>query len=537
MSTARLECALSDAWSPAEDGCSPEREALMRAARGAAAHYLRPNQPMLLDWTALARELRNAPPRLATTDPEGVRFYALRPRSFAEAARRWQRRAAAGMPAWVLGLRSMGSILAPVAVEGLEPVARPHRCTTLRPRGPVHERRIRAAAALRREMASWPGEFLIVDEGPGLSGSSFGGTVAFLLELGCKCERIVLLPSWELDTAAAARLSSAYAARHWMSWRRFAAAPLPSPASQGGPALAIGGGGWRTTLCQNGEQPCRAPVWGQHERLKYLADFERGCPRTLVKFAGFGGYGRQTRERAARLAGAGWGPALDCGCGNGSDGWIRYRRTPARRLGVNPGRAWGGWAGRYLAWVRSEFPLSTSPEPPSPALREMLEINLQRLFGVELKMPTPEAMIVAVDGRMPAWEWGSVNAGFIKFDGTDHGDDPFFPGPADIAWDLAGLQVEFTPAAAAAALTAYCRASGETRRHLAPRLRWHGLAYCTFRAAYCSFAAEQTAAPERQRFRRAARRYRNAVRLFGLETGQGAGGGEGQNHSRRPRAA
>ncbi|WDT73928.1 MAG: hypothetical protein MPW16_11695 [Candidatus Manganitrophus sp.] len=50
-------------------------------------------------------------------------------------------------------------------------------------------------------------------------------------------------------------------------------------------------------------------VQPQHERRKYLSLESKEKPR-LLKFAGLGRYGRSKRERAERLAGAGWGPPV-----------------------------------------------------------------------------------------------------------------------------------------------------------------------------------------------------------------------------------
>ncbi|HVA62229.1 MAG TPA: hypothetical protein VNF74_00785, partial [Terriglobales bacterium] len=117
----------------------------------------------------------------------------------------------------------------------------------------------------------------------------------------------------------------------------------------------------------------------------------------------------------------------------------------------------------------------------------------------------------ALDGKMQAVEWGLGERGWVKFDGTDHGDDPFFPGPADIAWDLAAIAVEFGAARGRAVAEAYGRRSGETEAALGPRMRWHGLAYSLFRAAYCGLAATRVEAPDAARLAAAGEWYRRAA--------------------------
>jgi hypothetical protein len=422
-------------------------------------------------------------------EPEGVRFYGLSLEGFAMAARSWQRARGDGRPAWVLGLRTMGSLLAPVVLYALTGAG--HRCSTLRPVGPPQDRRLRVLPSLHAALAAWPGDFLIVDEGPGLSGSSFGGTVRYLRELEVAGERIAVLPSW---TPAAERLGNAYAAREWAGWNLY---PAPELAPPEGVTADMSAGQWRAALGIHGD----IPVWGQHERRKYLAD----GGRSVVKFAGFGAYGRETLARARRLAQAGWGPALpDASAAEASAGWVRYRRLGVAPLPRHPPPDWCKFAGRYLAWVRSEFRLG-GPQPPSPALLEMVRANLGS------SAEPPQSAAVALDGRMFPEEWGRTASGWVKFDATDHGDDPFFPGPADIAWDLAAIRVEFGRATGDEVAAVYRRHSGETEDALAPRLRWHQAAYAAFRAAYCQLAASQTHGRDAVGFAAAALRYRAAV--------------------------
>ena len=77
------------------------------------------------------------------------------------------------------------------------------------------------------------------------------------------------------------------------------------------------------------------------------------------------------------------------------------------------------------------------------ALQEMAEHNLRELgldLPVELRLKRP----VIADGRMQPHEWLLSKEGkLLKTDSGSHGDDHFFPGPTDIAWDLAGAIVEW----------------------------------------------------------------------------------------------
>jgi hypothetical protein len=121
----------------------------------------------------------------------------------------------------------------------------------------------------------------------------------------------------------------------------------------------------------------------------------------------------------------------------------------------------------------------------------MVEFNLRSEFGDALNF-TPGLLDtgnqVLVDGRMQPYEWiFQENGTLLKVDGTTHGDDHFFPGPTDIAWDLAGTIVEWNldENATDFFLDSYLHATGDNARH---RIAAFVLAYLTFRMAYCGMA-------------------------------------------------
>src|SRR5690606_16060997 len=125
--------------------------------------------------------------------------------------------------------------------------------------------------------AAWRAEpgacFAVVDEGPGISGSSFASVAETLLGLGSRAERIVLLPSWnpEPDALRSVRARLTWR-RHriylasfesvWVDSGRLAAA-LPQ-----GALLDLSAGAWRRL---SGLPGAALPaVHPQHERRKYL---------------------------------------------------------------------------------------------------------------------------------------------------------------------------------------------------------------------------------------------------------------------------
>jgi hypothetical protein len=81
----------------------------------------------------------------------------------------------------------------------------------------------------------------------------------------------------------------------------------------------------------------------------------------------------------------------------------------------------------------------------------------------------------------------------VKTDGVDHHDDHFWPGPRDVAWDLAGAQVELGlgPEAMEFLVAAYAAHSGDAS--VTARLPLHRTAYLAYRMGYAAMAAEALA--------------------------------------------
>ena len=141
----------------------------------------------------------------------------------------------------------------------------------------------------------------------------------------------------------------------------------------------------------------------------------------------------------------------------------------------------------------------------------MLRFNLREEFGVELSAQNCELRIakpVIADGRMLPHKWMDSDGALLKVDTAAHGDDHFFPGPTDIAWDLAGTIVEWelAPDAARFLLDSYFRLTGDDAQ---PRLPNYLLAYSVFRTAFCKMAAASMQGSEEEaRLVREHHRYR-----------------------------
>jgi uncharacterized protein YutD len=99
---------------------------------------------------------------------------------------------------------------------------------------------------------------------------------------------------------------------------------------------------------------------------------------------------------------------------------------------------------------------------------------------------------------MAPHEWLLTSAGqMLKTDSGSHGDDHFFPGVTDIAWDLAGAIVEWKMEQDQAKifLEMYHQASGD---NAVPRIAEFIKAYSVFRCAYCMMATNAMQGTEEQ---------------------------------------
>src|SRR5262249_48196303 len=159
------ESALADAGAAEAAAAAETTDALAAALVGGTA----PPPGALREK---AERLRGAG-EIAVVAPEGFSYYALRPGDiadrFADPPLDRVREAA------VVGLRSIGTTLSAVACASVRARGGPAERRTVRPTGPPYDRVtlfterdvawIRRGAALGRE-------FVVVDEGPGMSGSS-----------------------------------------------------------------------------------------------------------------------------------------------------------------------------------------------------------------------------------------------------------------------------------------------------------------------------------------------------------------------------
>jgi hypothetical protein len=148
----------------------------------------------------------------------------------------------------------------------------------------------------------------------------------------------------------------------------------------------------------------------------------------------------------------------------------------------------------YCAFRAREF-RSHATSNDLEQLQQMTAWNWECEFGTRLEpaVSLPAVNPVVADARMLPHEWlRCCDKRVLKVDGVSHGDDHFFPGPCDIAWDLAGALIEWQMDAVSSAnfLETYRHLSGDDSQ---PRLPDYLLAYTIFRMAWSKMAARASA--------------------------------------------
>jgi len=404
------------------------------------------------DLTSLAAT--RLPERITTRWAEGFAFYALYPESYAIAAAR----SGLGPDTEVIGIRSIGVPLGAMVASVLES----ERLLTVRPSG--HPFRRRVSSELTR-LSGRPGpdrtRFAVVDEGPGLSGSSFGAVIDRLCASGVAEDRIALFPSHPGAPGTQAE------ERHRARWRRMKRhiVPFEDVVSAGGgltswvadlvgpvesPPVEISGGSWRAL--QGRGKDAWPPVNAQQEKRKFL--LRAGGGAWLIKFAGLGLPGRTKLDRARALNVHGFTPQA-AGYRHGFliERWMEDAR-PLDLARVAPD-AYVDQIGRYLGFRARCFACGPDRGASLGDLLAMARHNVGEALGTDLagRLDRWTAQRLAalvershpteIDGRMQPWEFLLRQDGrLLKCDALDHHAAHDLIGCQDIAWDIVGAGVE-----------------------------------------------------------------------------------------------
>ena len=482
-----LESALADAASPAASALASLTDAL--------AFTLLTGD--LRSVAKLADGLSNLslPQTIETSPPEGFSYYALHPLDFADAA---MRLADPPCPAAIIGIRSIGTTLSAVVVATLRIAGSPAERISVRPGGHPYSRH----TYFTSEQIRWiekqnerGARFLVVDEGPGRSGSSFLSVGEALIGAGVPAAEVKLIGSQEPDLDL---LCADDAVRRWKAFHFLAAKSRIS--SRFSDHIFVGAGEWRRKMLP--KDATWPASWPQMERVKFVSpDGTR-----LYKFEGLGPTGETVQQRSRLVGEAGFG----CNVTDAGGGFSCYAVADAVPMTAEDvDESVLERIAQYCAFRAAEFRVDAGPEP----LAEMVRFNISREFQIELNLnleaPQPSSLVV-VDGHMQPHEWLLTSDGILlKTDASTHGDDHFFPGPTDIAWDLAGVAVEWTlhPDAMEFFLARFVRLTGDDVRR---RLPIFMLAYSVFRMAWCKMAMSTGIdSSEQFRLRTAYRRYQH----------------------------
>jgi len=428
--------------------------------------------------------------------PEGFVYYGLYPETYIEAARQFKEQMSPES-VLVIGLRSIGTTLSALVSAQLKLLGCKVKPFTLRPRGHPFSRGIQidsAAEEFLRRAGSC--SVVVVDEGPGLSGSSLTGTLEKLSGLGFGEERTVVFPSWIPDGS---RFLNESARELWPRYRKFTGefdnlwVDSGRLASGFGMEIAqnLSAGMWRPHFIEDASFPAVHP---HHERRKFLLKSDsKKC--FLAKFVGLGRYGEYLVQRARRLAEGGFGPQVK----ELSNGFLLMKVIDGKPMSIPvPGDDFLGRAAQYCAFIRNKFPSKLTVTLDS--MQEMIIGNVRAGVGEKwgrnaeaacgVSPDIYESEPVAVDGRMMPHEWIRTNGGYFKVDHLEHHCDQFFHGSQNIVWDIAGLCIEFRLSSGEVEelIKRYVELSGD--KDIRMRLPFFRIAYLAFRIGYVSLAAD-----------------------------------------------
>jgi hypothetical protein len=473
-----LEAALGDAADPLERTVGETTDALASVVLG--EH---------VDLAVCAEGLAHtrAPRSLSIRPQSGFAYGALHPEAYATASRRIDAR-----HVLVVGIDDAGTTLAAITRASLKARGARVERVTLRHSGPIKGSNIaRAIAPLLRLIREVDAAVVIVDEKPSDSDLSILTVGEAFVLSGIARERIYFLVG---EPGAPGRFRSERGAERWQAFRTVIAESSRFGPIRSGVAGSrdLSRGNWRQMHFTKGDD-WPAVVEG-FERRKIF----RGG--RLFKFEGLGSSGLAARHRASALAAE--GIALDPS--DEGDGWTSY--------------AWGGrplektdldvdlvdHMARYCARRPTLCPLTSAESD----LETAVATNVAALTGKTRSIRLEIVRVATTDARFAPHEWLCLDDRSLrKTDAIAHGDDRFFPGPTDIAWDLAGAIVEWEMDRHTREhfLTAYRRASGDDAEG---RIEAWIVAYLSIRSAFMVHAAAQASSTEAPRLLRKLERYR-----------------------------
>jgi hypothetical protein len=491
-----LRAATSLAASAFHDACDVPR------GGGAAVARVRASLARMLSALGrLAPEARDGG-RVWVRMPGGFAIDALLPEQYREAAILWAgEHAGIGEdPVLVVGIRSIGTSLSAIVTATLRSRGVHARRITVRPKGGPLKRTLRLAPILPASYG------LIVDEGPGASGSSILAVADALQRAGV--ERIHVFPGHARGLGARA---SEEARARWNSLPSFFAPAREARVASRPLAEEL----WRSVDPED-RDPLRAMIP------------RRGAPRTAPALIGEGSSGRRVVftfagfatapgtslslaevriQKIARLAGRGLTPApLGTAHGFIATDWIDG--CPLDRADASPELM--GWIGGYVAAAAGPPLSAAAARAARNRVETMISVNAAEALGdsaaaMALSLFRPVAVLENMprsgDGRLAPRKWIRTPDGrVLKTDAGGHEVDPTWTGRQPVLWDLAGaiLEWDLGPALERDLLDGFARAGGYCCAPLA--LDAYRAAYAAHRVGQVSLARDaETDREERER--------------------------------------
>ncbi len=479
----------------------------------------------MLDTSAVLSSPATSAARLRVTLPEGYAFYALYPEQYARAAQNWSDHAPDTQASIaVVGIRSIGTSLAALVSRTLDHKGGRTVSLTTRPTGHPFARYIQGGLP-DTEGVEYA---LIVDEGPGMSGSSMSAVAQALAKAGMEAEHVAFLPG---HSGHPGGQGSDEVKRWWAATPRFVTSSqdmrwnglsLPDILAERTCSLLgsdyriedmrvedFGGGLWRrAAYTTEAEWPAACTAF---EMPKYRVTLPDGT-RILWKFAGLatGADGadqaQAVYQKLRQRSQAGWTPGpLGTVMGFVAVRWIDAPPLTYADANADILRH----IGRYIAAVAGP-PLSHKVHVASlTRLADMLYWNTWETLGEEPAARTRmwseraknadwlQPAPTYGDGRMAPHKWLRLPDGtLLKTDSAGHDADHTVVGKQCWLWDIAGAVVEWQ-LAEAEAKTMLNAAEGNLNRdgQSVPSdiLTFYRMAYAAFRAGQTQLCAQMSA--------------------------------------------
>jgi hypothetical protein len=536
ITAGELEQALADAVASSRDLTRCERSmVLTNAAARLFLKTLRGERSDTLELLQTLALIERHGQKLQVKVPEGFALYALYPEQYEAAARRWSNaRRGSTRTVAVIGLRSIGTTLSAVVAETMRMEGWRVRRVTVRPRGHPYQRSVDLQAEAIRDL-----EFaIVVDEGPGRSGSSMAAVAQALVAHGFPRERVTFFPAHEQEPGPEA---SAQVRQCWketercvtdlreVCWngcnlmQRLAEHASVQFKAEVAATHDLSAGKWRLRAFAAHEDWPAVSI--PFERMKVLQELADG--RKLVwKFEGFLAVRRDLEPTPRSLPQSGKPkrgtilrvPRLDRFHGFSAFPWVEGRRLSWNDLddAMVPALA------EYI--VGGVGPALSSEEAHNAMERmaEMLVVNARNLLDERAAQRASSLAAAARkvaapcaaygDGRLQSHEFIRNSEGMVfKTDWSGHDADHTMIGRQPWLWDVAGLLVEWPDTVRQKrllhAFQAWQSFDEET-------LRFYAAAYAAFRAGMMTLSEGAASAADRLRVHRAIERYREALRYW-----------------------